>query len=215
MDYEIGHINISIPSDETREVDTKTTSAEREPAADDKAVVDWHTDAYPFVCIVMLSDCKKMTGGETAIRKGDGSIMTVRAPEMGHAIILQGRYIEHQALKAFGGSERITMVTSFRPKSPFVRNDTVLTTVRPVSDLSELYGGYTEAQLEILEERIRAQRLALKARKVSGKRFDTVKVKEALREVRDIINATLTQLVDEDQVVPGVTETSHRLTKDV
>lgn len=68
---------------------------------------------------------------------------------------MQGRYIEHQALAAFGGQERITMVTSFRPRSPRIRDDTVLTTVRPISNLSDLYGQAVEYQLENAEARIR------------------------------------------------------------
>ncbi len=70
-------------------------------------------------------------------------------------MVLQGRYIDHQALKAFGGQERITMVTSFRPRSPCVRDDTVLNTVRPISNLSDLYGQAVEYQLENAESRIR------------------------------------------------------------
>lgn len=69
--------------------------------------------------------------------------------------MLQGRYIEHQALRAFGGQERITMVTSFRPKSALVRDDTVLHTVRPVSYLPDLYGQVIEYQLENMEVRLR------------------------------------------------------------
>jgi hypothetical protein len=73
----------------------------------------------------------------------------------GCAVVLQGRYIDHQALRAFGGQERITMVTSFRPRSPRIRDDMVLTTVRPVSNLSDLYGQTVEYQLENAESRIR------------------------------------------------------------
>lgn len=68
---------------------------------------------------------------------------------------MQGRYIDHQALQTFGGQERITMVTSFRPRSPRIRDDTVLTTVRPISNLSDLYGQTIEYQLENAESRIR------------------------------------------------------------
>lgn len=48
-----------------------------------------------------------------------------------------------------GAKERITSVTSFRPRSPHVPDDTVLTSVRPVSDLSELYYDFGEYRLEI------------------------------------------------------------------
>jgi hypothetical protein len=47
---------------------------------DDKPIVGWHTDSYPFVCVLMMSDCKDMIGGETAIRKADGDIIKVRGP---------------------------------------------------------------------------------------------------------------------------------------
>jgi hypothetical protein len=47
------------------------------------------------------------------------------------------------------------MVTSFRPRSPRIRDDTVLTTVRPISNLSDLYGQTIEYQLENAESRIR------------------------------------------------------------
>lgn len=47
------------------------------------------------------------------------------------------------------------MVTSFRPRSPFTKDDTVLNTVRPVSNLSDLYGQVAEYQLENTEARLR------------------------------------------------------------
>lgn len=144
MDYEIGHINLSIPGD-------KTDYGNDE----DGAIVGWHRDSYPFVCVLMMSDTTDMIGGETALRTGTGEIKKVRGPSKGCGVILQGRYIDHQALRAFGGRERITMVTSFRPRSPNVRDDTVLNTVRPISDLSELYGQTVEYQLENTEARVR------------------------------------------------------------
>lgn len=80
MDYEIGHVNMSVTSkakpasceDEKGAVESATESVE------DDAVVDWHTDSYPFVCVLMLSDCSKMIGGETAMKEGSGEIMKVR-----------------------------------------------------------------------------------------------------------------------------------------
>jgi len=47
------------------------------------------------------------------------------------------------------------MVTSYRPGSPFVRDDTRLTTVRPTSNLPDSYGQIHEYQLENTEARIR------------------------------------------------------------
>ncbi|KAF4637115.1 hypothetical protein G7Y89_g957 [Cudoniella acicularis] len=150
MDYEIGHINMSIPG-EKKEYDNSVMNSEE----DEEAIVGWHRDSYPFVCVLMMSDTNGMVGGETALRTGTGEIKKVRGPQKGCAVVLQGRYIDHQALRAFGGQERITMVTSFRPRSPGLRDDTVLTTVRPISNLSDLYGQTIEYQLENAEARIR------------------------------------------------------------
>ena len=92
MDLEIAHINLSKLSDEQkkeadealeernhREADEGVSGC---PWEDDKPIVDWHTDSYPFVCVTMLSDCTNMVGGETALLKGDGGIMKVRGPDM-------------------------------------------------------------------------------------------------------------------------------------
>ena len=92
MDFEIAHINLSTKS-EKQKVEELQALADREqteadegiagcPWEDDKPIVDWHTDSYPFVCVTMLSDCTNMIGGETALRTGDGGIVKVRGPEM-------------------------------------------------------------------------------------------------------------------------------------
>ena len=133
----------------------------------------------------------------------------------GNGVVLQGRYIEHQALKAMGGAERITMVTSFRPKDPLVKDDSVLQTVRAVSNLSELYGGYAEYRLEMLEERIRRQQKVDRERKKLGRRFDTARMKAFLIEQQAFIDHMLKELVDEDRVIPGYTDPSHLISEDL
>ena len=92
MDFEIGHINISVKSEKQRAeelhaIAKKTLIGTDEvvagcPLEDDKPIVDWHTDSYPFVCVVMLSDCTKMVGGETALRTGNGDIIKIHSPQM-------------------------------------------------------------------------------------------------------------------------------------
>ena len=92
MDFEIAHINISMKSEKEKIeelealADKKVTAADEGiagcPWEDDKPIVDWHTDSYPFVCVTMLSDCTGMVGGETALRTGDGDILKVRGPQM-------------------------------------------------------------------------------------------------------------------------------------
>lgn len=94
MDWEIAHINISVKSEKQKAeelealMDRSMYEADEGvagcPWEDDKPIVDWHTDAYPFVCVTMLSDCTNMIGGETALRTGDGEIVKVRGPGMVH-----------------------------------------------------------------------------------------------------------------------------------
>ncbi|KAH6664308.1 hypothetical protein EV126DRAFT_447265 [Verticillium dahliae] len=106
----------------------------------------------------------------------------------------QRRYIEHQALKAFGGSERITMVTSFRAKSPFVKDESVLTGVRGISNVSDLYTQYTRYRLEILEDRIRAKRKSENYRAASKRPFDVDEIRVWLETQRQFIDAMLVEI---------------------
>ena len=112
-------------------------------------------------------------------------------------MVLQGRYIEHQALKALGGRERITMVTCFRPKSPHVRDETVLTGVRGISHRSELYTQYLDYRLEILEERVRAKQKAERIRELSKKPFETADVRQWLVEQKEFIDSMLCEITED------------------
>jgi hypothetical protein len=92
MDFEIAHMNVSVQTEEEKQaaLAALTEKASRDadegvsgcPWEDDRPIVDWHTDSYPFVCVLMLSDCTNMIGGETALRCGNGEIMRVRGPGM-------------------------------------------------------------------------------------------------------------------------------------
>lgn len=116
---------------------------------------------------------------------------------------MQGRYITHQALRALGTKERITSVTSFRPKSAHLADDSVLTTVRPISDLSELYYEFGEYRLEILEERIRAKLRELKSNRRAGKRIETVDFKRFLEQQAAFLQHTNREMLEEDKVQVG------------
>ncbi|KAF1984538.1 hypothetical protein K402DRAFT_336180 [Aulographum hederae CBS 113979] len=212
--YEIGHINFSVKSEEETASEIEAITRERKafaddegiagcPWEDDKPVVGWHTDSYPFVCVLMLSDCTNMVGGETALVTGNNDIMKVRGPQMGCAVVLQGRYITHQALRALGAAERITSVTSFRPKSPFMRDETVLTSVRTVSDVSELYYDFGEYRLEILEARIQKQLKDIRDRRRANKKIDTKAFKAFLADQEAFLKHTNNEMVPEESLVMG------------
>ncbi|TGJ82541.1 hypothetical protein E0Z10_g6228 [Xylaria hypoxylon] len=219
MDLEIAHINISVKSEEEKKEELEA-AAERAnyeadegiagcPWEDDKPIVGWHTDSYPFVCVTMLSDCIDMIGGETALRTGNGDIMKVRGPQMGCAVVLQGRYIEHQALRTLGTTERITMVTSFRPRDPLQKDDTVLTTVRPISNINDLYNQFAEYRLQILEERIRLQLREIRDLSAAGRRVTTKKLKSFIGEQENFLAHMNREMVDDDDVIVGNIQQDH------
>ena len=114
----------------------------------------------------------------------------------GTAVILQGRYIEHQALKALGGKERISVVTALRPRTPFVKDESVLTGVRPISELSSLYHQYTDYRLEVLEERVRARRKAEARRELAKRPFDIPDIREFLTEQKEFIESMLEEIYE-------------------
>lgn len=95
------------------------------------------------------------------------------------------------------------MVTSFRPRSPFVKDDSVLKTVRPVSDLSELYFGFGEYRMEIMEERLRAKIKEIRDKRRAGKKFATAEFKDFLSEQVDFLAHTNEEIVLTDEVIRG------------
>lgn len=130
-------------------------------------------------------------------------------------MVLQGRYIEHQALRALGTTERITMVTSFRPRSSILPDDTVLTTVRPVSDLSELYFQFSEYRLEMLEERIRGQLKEMRERKRARRPFKTHDLKHFIAEQEKFLAHMNREIVDDDKVKKGIIDDSHLVSEEL
>ncbi|KAI4110218.1 MAG: hypothetical protein L6R37_000111 [Teloschistes peruensis] len=188
MDFEIAHINISVKSEEQKNEEVQVVS-DKQAFDDDEGIAGcpWEDDK-PIV-----HDCTNMIGGETALRTG--------------------RHIEHQALRAIGMTERITMVTSFRPRCPNLPDDTVLTTVRPISDLTELYNQYTEYRLEILEERLRTQLRALRDNRRTGKKFNVEAMKYFFHEQENFLAAMNKEIVEEGMVQTGNIDDSHLLTR--
>lgn len=190
MDYEIANINISV-----------NAPAVPGGGKDGVSAPAWHYDSFPFVCVVMLSDCEGMVGGETALRTGTGEVLKVRGPSCGTAVVMQGRYIEHQALRASSvdgrARERISMVTCFRPRSPHARDETILTGVRGISIKSDMYAQYTEYRLEMLEERIRAKLKQERRRELARIKYDNARTLEWLQEQRDFIVAMMEEIAQD------------------
>jgi hypothetical protein len=119
------------------------------------------------------------------------SILRLHANTLqGSAVILQGRYISHTAAPITNMPERITIVTSFRPRDPTLLDESTNMNVRNKSHLTELYYQWTTYRLEVFAERARLAVDALKKRyeenvKASDKdgkgglcRVETVNVEE-------------------------------------
>ncbi|KPM44121.1 hypothetical protein AK830_g2432 [Neonectria ditissima] len=190
IEYEIGNINISVHDL------SKDSIGATDGKARDLSVTKWHYDSYPFVCVVMMSDASNMVGGETAIQCGTGEVLKVRGPQMGSAVVLQGRYVLHQALAALGGQERITMITSFRPRDAAIKDDSVLTSIRPISDPSELYYQWTKYRVEVLQERLKGMLDLLEENHSANKATDIKKVKEILQQQESYLAITNREIVE-------------------
>jgi hypothetical protein len=111
--YEIAHVNLCVY--DQRVTDAPASATQLSLRGEECPVVGWHTDSYPFVCVLMLSDCTDMRGGETAVRTANGEVIRIPGPAKGSAVVLQGRHVTHQVLRPAGAQERITAVTSWRP----------------------------------------------------------------------------------------------------
>ncbi|KAF2108109.1 hypothetical protein BDV96DRAFT_504784 [Lophiotrema nucula] len=185
FDYEIGNINISV-----NDPIADSTKRSADQSEDELPVTKWHHDSYPFVCVVMMSDARGMVGGETALRRGDGRIEKVRGPQMGSAVILQGHIIMHQALSARGASERITMITSFRARDPFVKDTSVLTNIRPISDKSEMYYQWTRYRMEVLIKKLEGMKEVLDGEHNENEGTDVERVKVFLKEQEGWVQGT-------------------------
>ncbi|KAB8225649.1 hypothetical protein BDV33DRAFT_231046 [Aspergillus novoparasiticus] len=178
FEYEIANINISVGDQ-----NTMTEQTDERPSDDEPPAFAWHYNSFAFVYVTVLSDCTGMIGEDTAIRMPSGEIRKIRGPAMGTAVVMQGRYLEHQALKALGGRERTSMVTAFRPKSHLVRDEMVLTGSRAISDM-------------LFEERLRAKMKEERQRERSNRPFDIHAMKRFLEEQKALLEVTIMEPVE-------------------
>ncbi|KAG5422200.1 hypothetical protein I9W82_001295 [Candida metapsilosis] len=222
IDFEIAHANISMKTSEEADAEVakhEETRKEELPAdanipspsssGDDiRAVVGWHHDSYPFVCVLMLSDTTNMIGGETSLRmgkKGSSSssqeIAVVAGPKQGSACVLQGRLIEHIAPAPQGLSERITMVTSYRAKDPRLPDTSILATVKPEvnfgSRYHEFYQQWVNYRCTLVKQRLD---LIMSGAMVEEGRdgkvvFDKERTVEKLKQLEEYIRVTYEEMI--------------------
>ncbi|KAL4870594.1 hypothetical protein BDV12DRAFT_184406 [Aspergillus spectabilis] len=130
MDYEISHTNVQLGPAGFDGLGA-TLKQEAKVTNQSKPIIEWHKDSHPFVCVVMLSDASFPTEEIRLIRT----------------------YITHTAAPVTNMPERVTIVTSCRPKNPTLLDETTNANVRNKSHLSELYYQWTTYRLDVLAER--------------------------------------------------------------
>ncbi|KAI8716629.1 hypothetical protein NCS52_00957100 [Fusarium sp. LHS14.1] len=167
MPTEIGHTNIQVEGATVSEMTKKLKvepSAEKvelsaeerayDPLKDSSAIIPWHYDSYPYVCVLMLSETDGMIGGETYIKKGDGTSQKVEGPRIGHVVMLQGGKVQHLAARARGVKERISTITSYRSSVPTVYDSSYMTNIRPYANLNSLYPQWAQYRLRKMRDEI-------------------------------------------------------------
>lgn len=204
MDYEIAHVNMGLKS--ATEAESEIIQATQADAKlgltngeDIPAIVGWHYDLYPFVCVLMLSDTTTMIGGETSLRLGGeqkGKVVSIPGPQLGYASVLQGRLIEHIAPKPLGSSERITMVTSYRAKNPLKHEGSVLRTVKPEINngtrFHDFYPEWIKYRFEIMQQRMKH----LEEKMVDSKGdFDKEFCMDYLSELQSYLDHTRSEMI--------------------
>ncbi|GME49228.1 hypothetical protein GTA08_BOTSDO10496 [Neofusicoccum parvum] len=199
MDYEISHTNVQLGPEGIKGFG-KGKAKPKNGTGRAESIIEWHKDSHPFVCVVMLSDARNMLGGETELQGGDGRTLKVKSPQMGCAVILQGRYISHTALPTTNMPERITVVTSFRPRNPALLDETTNANVREESHLTELYYQWTTYRLEVLAQRARIAVEALREKYAQNVRESDKEGKSGLCRVETVNVAEVEKWVREQTV---------------
>lgn len=207
MDYELAHVNVGVTDNAVAEQQRDAHQREQrerlftgeDPGDDIPAIVGWHHDLYPFVCVLMLSDTTHMIGGETYLRMGDGKVARVLGPQKGSAAVLQGRLISHLAPKPVGAAERITMVTSYRAKDPEMGDGSVLGTVKPEVNYGSAYNAFYPDWVECRAKLMLARLDGLVKTVREGERFDKAAVTAKLKLLEAYLRATYAEMETTDE----------------
>ena len=89
-----------------------------------------------------------------------------------------------------GGSERITMITSFRARDPFIPDESNLGNIRPISNHSELYFQWTQYRIDVLQKRLDGMKKVMEEKYREGKTTDKERIKAFLQEQEKWISIT-------------------------
>ncbi|KAK9852866.1 hypothetical protein WJX84_012220 [Apatococcus fuscideae] len=182
FNYEKGICNVQVPSDG----DSK------------RNVDDWHTDSYPVVAIVLLSN--PSPGGETCCMTTDGNELPLQFPTAGSCIVLQGSAVKHCARRVLSENPvdaRITMVTSYVPADPMAPDCSILRGPRTNSDLEVLYCQWAEYRLASLASKVTTLSQGVAdTRRAKGRltRIEVKDLQERCQEMMSFLSVTAQEM---------------------
>lgn len=101
----------------------------------------------------MISESSQIKGGQTVVRYADGSHHLIPMPKIGEAVVLHGGRLYHGVSPTDVTQERMTMITSYRPKDPLADDMSVLRSVRSQSDEQTLHQQWSQYRLEVMAAR--------------------------------------------------------------
>ncbi|ODV95753.1 hypothetical protein PACTADRAFT_49209 [Pachysolen tannophilus NRRL Y-2460] len=163
------------------------------------AIVGWHKDSYPFVCVLMLSDTETSIGTETLLKKGNGEIIGTPNPSKGKAVVLQGGLINHLAPKPLGFTERITAVTSYRAKNPMTKDCSVLRSVKPEvnfgSNFNTFYPDWVNYRMKLVAEKCELIKNEIEKEANEGKTFRKEDWMQSLKDLENYVATTWKEMV--------------------
>ncbi|ODV62061.1 uncharacterized protein ASCRUDRAFT_33351 [Ascoidea rubescens DSM 1968] len=210
MDYEVAHTNVAMKNPDDAEQETIAHNRElinkgeffgKEQMI--PSIVGWHYDSYPFVAVLMLSDTKKMIGGETIIKLGNGKVVSVEGPQLGYCTVLQGRLVEHIAPKPLGYTERLTAVSSYVAADPLKHEESVLHTVKPEvlfgSRYTDFYTEWIDYRMKLIEERAKYLREKVLNDQQNGKLFEKEKIMKFVEDLENYVGRTWKEMVVSDE----------------
>ncbi|OUM52273.1 hypothetical protein BVG19_g1446 [[Candida] boidinii] len=207
MDYEIAQINVGMKSAEqakNERADLARRNSLNDSYNDDiPAIVGWHNDSYPFVCVLMLSDTTYMIGGETLLKTGTGKIIPTPGPSMGKAVVLQGRKILHLAPVPLGSTERITAVSSYRAKNSLLPDTSVLKTVKPETNYGSIYNDFypewLNCRMKVIMDRAANIKEKFNTAAEKGEKFDKEEAFKLLKDLDAYVKHSWTEMEVSDK----------------
>ncbi|GKU21962.1 unnamed protein product [Fusarium langsethiae] len=204
LELELGHVNFGAKSPQKlASIQAPDETLPYTYESDDTSIksddlgktLGWHKDSYPFSCTLMLSNTKRVTGGQIVMALADGRLQKLRQCETGSVVFIQGRHLFHTALRSEGPEVRMTMVCPMWPASPFVQDDTFLTYTRTISDTS-----YIEYRFNMLIERLRSHQEQNREVRDRGAKLVTKELKGFIHDQITFLSQMQNEIVEEDKI---------------